>query len=767
MRILRPLFPLLLALSAAFDPRARAQQAIQPHIGYAFPAGGQKGSTFKVLIGGQNIEGVSDVLVTGGGFSATVLEQYKPLSNKEYNLLKDQLQALREKKRAAQTVAQANPQASNTAAPPSPQKEMQPQTQVFTAEDQKLLDDLALRVSKYERRPANANLADTVTLQVTLSPEAKTGDRELRLMTKAGLTNPLLFQVGELPETSEQANDKTPGTKAPVEITLPRTINGQILPGAADRYRFTAAKGQRIVVAVFARALIPYLADAVPGWFQATLSLYDATGKEVAYDDDYHFNPDPVIAYTIPRDGAYEFEIKDAIYRGREDFVYRICVGELPFVTGIFPLGAQAGVATSVRVSGWNLPGNRLTATVADPGLHQLTARKGELVPNRAAFLVDTLPELEEREPNDNTGQAQALTLPAIINGHIGKPGDFDVFSFQGKAGASLVAEVQARRLDSPVDSNLTLLDATGRVLAFNDDHEDKGSGLNTHHADSYLAAKLPADGIYYVKIGDTQQGGGPEYAYRLRIAPPRPDFDLRVVPSSANMRSGGTMTLTVYALRRDGFDGDIAFGIKDAPLGFALSGGRIPSGREQVRVTLAAPNTTFNGPVSLSFQGAAEIEGRKVVHEAVPAEDMMQAFLYRHLVPSQRFVLALVGRSPLRQPVQYELKHPLRIPAGGNAVLKVDVPANLPRGKVRLALSDPPAGVELAEVKETWGGATELVFACDKEKVRTGLKGNLIVELYLDREPVAKPKAKGAAKRANNAPVDLLPAIPFEIVTQ
>ena len=51
--------------------------------------------------------------------------------------------------------------------------------------------------------------------------------------------------------------------------------------------------------------------------------------KEVAYDDDYRFKPDPVILFEVPRDGAYVFAITDAIYRGREDFVYRISIGEL------------------------------------------------------------------------------------------------------------------------------------------------------------------------------------------------------------------------------------------------------------------------------------------------------------------------------------------------------------------------------------------------------------------------------------------------------
>src|SRR6185369_1395468 len=50
-----------------------------------------------------------------------------------------------------------------------------------------------------------------------------------------------------------------------------------------------------------ARALIPYLADAVPGWFQATLALRDAKGRELAYDDDFRFNPDPVLAFRSER----------------------------------------------------------------------------------------------------------------------------------------------------------------------------------------------------------------------------------------------------------------------------------------------------------------------------------------------------------------------------------------------------------------------------------------------------------------------------------
>ena len=59
-----------------------------------------------------------------------------------------------------------------------------------------------------------------------------------------------------------------------------------------------------------------------------------------------------------------------------------------------------------------------------------------------------------------------------------------------------------------------------------------------------------------------------------MRISAPRPDFELRVMPSSLNVRAGTAVPLTVYALRRDGFAGEIALALKDAAAGL-LAGRR------------------------------------------------------------------------------------------------------------------------------------------------------------------------------------------------
>jgi hypothetical protein len=548
-----------------------------------------------------------------------------------------------------------------------------------------------------------------------------------------------------------------------MNITLPATVNGQTLPGGVDRYRFQARKGMDLVVVAAARELIPYLPDAVPGWFQAALALYDAKGHELEHADHYLFHPDPVLHYEVPKDGEYAVEIRDSIYRGREDFVYRITVGELPYVTSIFPLGGPAGVPTTVELKGWNLPVTTLTQTNTEPGVYPLCVRKEDRLSNRVPCAVDTLPECLEKEPNDSVAKAQRVTLPIIVNGHVDKPGDWDVFRFEGHAGDTIVAEVYARRLDSPLDSVLKLTDGSGKQLAFNDDHEDKGAGLNTHYADSYITATLPADGAFYVHLGDAQHQGGSEYAYRLRISSPRPDFALRVVPSSLSLRGGASVPLTVYALRRDGFTNEITLSLQAAPGGFKLTGGKVPANQDQVRLTLMAPPVPTEKPLRISLEGRAIIQGHAVVHPAVPAEDMMQAFAYRHLVPANELDVTVSGRFMNRMSLKILSTLPVRIPAGGTARVRVSAPGGAFANRLQLELSEPPEGIALGKVLPTSEG-TEIELHSDAAKTKPGLSGNLIVNILAGQGPAAASKNKKQGNQ-RRAPVGTLPAIPFEIV--
>jgi hypothetical protein len=739
------------ALAAAALLAAALRLAAQqntPHVGYVYPAGGRQGDTFEVTAGGQFLDGVTAASISGSGVQATVIEFVKPLTAGQANKLRDQLKELMDKKAAAK--------------------------QRWSDDDDKTVADIRKKLATFVRRPASPAIAETVRIEVRLAHDSPPGERELRLTTAAGLTNPLVFCVGQLPEISKKPaaiSDELPAAarvriapkpaaQPPLQVTLPAILNGQIMPGGVDRYRFHAGQGQHLVVAAGARELIPYISDAVPGWFQAALALYDAGGKEVDFADHYLFHQDPLLYYEIPSDGDYTLEIRDSIYRGREDFVYRIALGELPYVTGIFPLGGRAGKRTTVALAGWNLPSARLAENTKGkaPGVYPISVRSREWTSNRVPFAIDTLPETTEKEPNNRKENAQRLKLPIIVNGRIDRPGDSDVFRFEGRAGDEIVAEVMARRLGSPLDSILNLADAAGHVVAMNDDFEDKSAGLITHQADSFIRAKLPAAGTYYLYLGDTQGKGGAEYAYRLRVSRPQPDFELRVVPASVNVRAGMNVPITVYAVRRDGFSGEIALKLKDAPAGFLLGGAWIPADQDKVRLTLTAPPNRQDKPLSLHLEGRATLQGREVRRAAVPAEDMMQAFFYRHLVPSEEWMVRVTGAARARAAWKPSAEKPVRLPAGGTAPVRVAVPPGRFSDQVQLALDEPPEGISIQKVSTAPDGFAILLRA-DAARVKPGLKGNLIVDAFTERG------VNQAATIKRRTPLGTLPAIPFEVV--
>ncbi|MGA2439945.1 MAG: PPC domain-containing protein [Tepidisphaeraceae bacterium] len=613
-----------------------AQQATRgPRVGYVYPAGARRGSTTQMVVGGQFLDGVSNAYMSGKGIEVTVNEHVKPMTGQQLQVLRDTAKELADRRAAVFGWATMSP-ASRPSTPPT-----------FTQDDAKLLMEIRQKLMTAVIRPATPAIAENVVLEITVSNDAALGRHELRLQTAGGMTNPLAFYVGQLPEVSESpakpralATASVPGQQ--MTVKLPVMINGQILPGGVNRYQFQARKGQSLVAAACARGLTPYLADAVPGWFQATLGLYDAKGNEVAYDDDSRVDHDPLLHFVIPADGRYVIEIKDALYRGREDFVYRLALGAVPYVTSIFPLGGSARGQTAVDLIGWNLPLTTLTQDSMDaaPGIHLLMLPEQEqLISQRLPFAIDDLPECLEHKPNSDRTTAQAVTLPIIINGRIGAPGDSGVFRFEGKAGEQIVAEVMARRLGSPLDSVLELTDASGKQLAINDDYDDKGAGLVTHQADSYLTATLPTDGPWFIRLRDVQQQGGPQYAYRLRIGHPRPDYQLLLEPSSISVRAGESAEVTVHAIRRDGFSGSIRLAMTGDSQGFRLNGAVIPAKQDKAQFKLLAPTWSTDQPVSLHLEGHATLGVQAATRPVVGGDNMMQAFAYWHLVPAEELI--------------------------------------------------------------------------------------------------------------------------------
>ena len=85
-------------------------------------------------------------------------------------------------------------------------------------------------------------------------------------------------------------------------------------PRDEDWFKFKAKKGQRFAVRLYGRKLRSPL-DSV-------MYIYDAT-KRLASNDDSG-GPDSYFAWTVPADGEYYLQVRDHLYNGGPDYVYRV-----------------------------------------------------------------------------------------------------------------------------------------------------------------------------------------------------------------------------------------------------------------------------------------------------------------------------------------------------------------------------------------------------------------------------------------------------------
>lgn len=587
---------------------------------------------------------------------------------------------------------------------------------------------------------------EVVKLKVAISKDAVPGDRELCLITDTGISNKLIFNIAQLKEVMEtEPNDNREHAVSLPE--LPVLINGQIMPGDIDFFKFAAKKGQHLVIEAAARALIPYMADAVPGWFKICLTLYDAQGKELAFADDFRYEQDPVLFYNIAADGNYFLAVRDSIYRGREDFVYRIKIGELPYITHIFPLGAPSGKnPVPVKIFGVNLPTDSIDVDVdkTAPVIQKISVKNNGIVSNRVSFAVSGYPEVLAADSCKTRETAQKITMPVVINGQITTPGEKNYFCFEGKKKQTVSVEVYARRLGSPLDSFITLFNSRGEVLKENDDSKDLTEGYLTHHADSSLTHVLPENGIYTVQIYDTQGKGGMEYAYRLRISAPDPDFVLIVAPASLTISKGGAAMLTVYVIRKEGFNGQIKLNLKDNASGLILNGTVIPENSKKVRITISSSEQSPAGITLPVLEGTALINGKTVCHTAIPAEDETQAFSLHHLVDSGEETVLVNDSSPFIISAAIPPQGFIELVPGK----EVSIPLEIIRKPdlqipVSIQLVEPPKGISIKNSFIPAAKNKHAVILKVETNAPVGIVDNLILTgtAYIDREEPPAPK--------------------------
>ena len=190
-----------------------------------------------------------------------------------------------------------------------------------------------------------------------------------------------------------------------------------------------------------------------------------------------------------------------------------------------------------------------------------------------------------------------------------------------------------------------------------------------------------------------------------------------------------------------------------------------IPAGQDKAQLTLTIPAAAAKETIRFTIEGRAAVQGHEIVRVAAPADDLMQAFAYRHIVPAKELFVSTMGRGPNQEGLRILNELPLKIPSGGTLRIQIALPALRTLDKIQFELNEPPEGITITDSLLTNQGA-EFILKSDAAKTKPGVKGNMIVNLFSERTPAPNANDKSATPpRRQRQPMGTLPALPFEII--
>lgn len=612
-----------------------------PKPGYYHPSSVQAGTTTRVVMGGDAVWGVRGAWITGEGVKVTRIVPVpgfpRAAGRTERSFVRNWLYDILEKK-----------------VDPRKHRKLPPEATIKETDWQECdwwffldaLDDLELQIVARdlytpERYPQDTPaLNHLLILDVEAAADAPPGLRDIFLYDGSSASAPHPFFVTKEPHVGEPffvipARDNRISLPhvlhLPPDIRpqpLPIHLDGQIWPGETDAYTLRLEEGQQLVCSVIARELCPYLGDAVPGFFNPVLRLYDARGREVAYADDFYYLPDPVLAYKVPENGYYVLKIHDNLFRGGPNFVYTV-----------FCRDAKT-----------------------DRPLYAPRDRAFECYPQPASFVP----------PKAAPGRI-------VRTGSIDMPGRVDRHVFTIEEPGAWHFELYARREGSPLDGVMQLYGPMGSlplsVAPLLETWDDTPGRLyvtkNVGSDDLPIVKKFmlyegcipqaecdpsgtftfQEPGTYCVTVADQPGLGGEHYDYTLVISPAEPSFEVFALQSACLVRDGRA-SFRACVLRKDGFTGDITFnGTDDYEVDGAFTGDALET---DVSVRFG-DKMAWTGVTNLQLTASGELpDGRTLTVRVTPTDPAEQAFAYSHLLPARGFYFGVAGES-----IREKFKHP------------------------------------------------------------------------------------------------------------
>lgn len=531
--------------------------------------------------------------------------------------------------------------------------------------DKLIFTHLGITAAVKMREPTEFELGPQAvenTFVVKIAGEVPVGRYEVRASGKYGLSNSRVFLVGDLAEAVETEPNNAVEQATP--LVVDSSISGRSNGGAdIDLFKITAKQGQRLI--------IDCQGERIDSRIDATLVLTDAAGKQLELSRDV-LGKDPLIDFTAPADGEYRLKLYDFIYGGGNEHVYRVSVSSRPHLDYVIPSVGQPGATGAFTLYGRNLPGGvdagvsidgkplqKLDVQIPVPADRTAGLDVAERLPSQSAttdgfayrlagpngssnpLLIGfaQAPVVLETEPNNDGEQPQQIAVPCELTGQFQTARDVDWFTFTCKANDVFWFEMTAGRHGSPTDPYLLIQQITindkgektygGPLDADDGIVEVGGPAFRTASDDTVYRFVAPAEGAYRVMLRDLYYRGGPQFVYRLSVRPEQLDFRLVVTPRfpindpnqtnvwSPVLRKGGVADMNVYALRRDGFNGDVLVSVEGLPAGVTCAPVTLGPNQQAAPLVFAAADDVkaWSGPIKVI--GKATIAGQEVAREA------------------------------------------------------------------------------------------------------------------------------------------------------
>lgn len=534
---------------------------------------------------------------------------------------------------------------------------------------------------------------------------------DLWAVSDNGVSAPRTFVIGNRAEQLEAEPNET--VSAAMSVPLNVVINGQLdKAGDSDHFRFEAKRGQRVVVECWA--------ERIDSRLRAVLEIFDATGRRLVVNRGY-YGIDPLIDFRVPADGSYIVKIQDLIASGSAEHYYRLDIDTGPRVAFTVPSVIERGKASRVALYGWNLA--QASGAASAPRLSTAIEPAEGLTPPRSPNVFDRLdveipaslaeaswpltarlqpsqavlegssfafhlpgshapvvigvtdaPVVLDRADNHLSSSAQVIVVPCEVSGQLVAGDERDWFAILARRGEVFFIEALGQRIASPVDLQISVLDATGqRELAqFGDEARNLGGAFPSAHLDPTGRWVCPADGRYLIAVRNLIGGQpvDPRRTYRLSVRREEPDFQLvaaprRDDPVGLNVRRGGREVLDLLAFRRRGFEGPIVVSAKDLPEGIECPDVWLGPGVERGTVVVSADRNAMVLFGELKLDGVVGwVSNPTVTGQERVGNSSYDQTIHRHVrggtvvrsgMPSgwgritSQIPLAVVGDAPLR----------------------------------------------------------------------------------------------------------------------